>query len=214
MAEPQQYQFKELEKFQLYTETPGVSGKRSRLTFSSYRGNPRITVFTNVPNDTGKGVLYAAMNPETFLIFLDLMEKLAREPKEDKFKIDCSTILKAAEGEERSNEKTLLSELYCGRDANGVIWISVISPNRPKIKFEYKVSDFHKIYHGDGRPFTEQELSSVQAMATIRALREVMIAHMGEIKPPYVPGSNGNQAKSAPAAASKVSTSGFDDISF
>lgn len=215
MAEPQQqHQFKELDKFQLFAEAPGAPGKRSRLTYSSYRGNPRITVFTNVPNDTGKGILHSAMNPETFLIFLDLLEKLARDPKEDKYKIDCSTILKSAEGEERSTEKTLLSELYFGRDANGVIWISVISANRPKIKFEYKVSDFHKIHHGDGRPFTETELSSVQVLATVRALREVLIPHMGELKAPYVPNSNGYNSKPAAAAPSKVSASGFDDISF
>ena len=75
MTTPQEtpvFQFKQLEKFVMYTNAPGVEGKRSSLHWSTYRGNPRISVFTGVPNDIGKGVINAAMNPETYLIFLDL----------------------------------------------------------------------------------------------------------------------------------------------
>jgi hypothetical protein len=211
MSEPVQYQFKELEKFQIFTETPGVPGKRSRLGYSSYRGNPRITVFTNVPNDSGKGVINAPMNPETFLVFLDLLEQIARNPAEDKYKIDCWTIIKAPEGAERNTEKTLISELYFGRDKQGVIWMSVVAPNRPRIKFEYRISDFHKIFKGDGSPLNESESSTVQTLATIRALREVMMAHMGDIKPPYTPNGDNSSRK---AVTNKVSTANFDDVSF
>lgn len=210
MSEQQFYPFKELEKFQLFTETPGVPGKRSRLGFSSYRGNPRITVFTNVPNDTGKGVINAPMNPETFLVFLDLLEKVALNPAESKHKIDCWTVMRAAEGQEANREKTLLSELYFGRDAAGLIWISVTAPNRPRIKFDYRISDFHKIYKGDGTQLTEGESSTLQAMATIRALREVMIVHMSELKPPYIPGE-----KPAAKTYNKPSENkDFDDLNF
>ena len=70
-TEEKTYEFKQLEKFTLVTKAPGADGKNSLLLWSSYRGNPRITVFTGVPNDTGKGVLHAAMNPETFLMKLN-----------------------------------------------------------------------------------------------------------------------------------------------
>jgi len=215
MAEPQQaqvYQFKELEKFQLFTETPGVAGKRSRLGYSSYRGNPRITVFTNVPNDTGKGMINAAMNPETFLTFLDLFEVCAKSETEIKYKIDCYTTQRPIEGQEVSKEKILSSELYFGKDNTGLVWLSVTAPNRPRIKFDMKTSDFHKIYKSDGKALTEAEGSMYQALATITALRAVFLGHMSELRPPYVPKDNMGQGSRAPARA--VSPAGFDDITF
>ena len=212
MSEVQQYPFKQLEKFQLYTEAPGAPGKRSRLGYSSYRGAPRITVFTNVPNDSGKGVINAPMNPETFIVFMNLLEAVARNPAETKNKIDCWTILRSTEGQEVNKEKTLLSEVYFGRDANGVVWISVTAPNRPRIKFDFKISDFHKIYKGDGTQLTEAESSTLQTLATVTALREIMMTHMSELAPPYVPNTNGNRDnKSQPKA---VNTAEFDDLTF
>lgn len=212
-AQPQVFQFKELEKFQLFTETPGVAGKRSRLGYSSYRGNPRISVYTNVPNDTGKGMINAAMNPETFLAFLDLFEQVAKGNAETKFKIECYTIQRAVEGQETSKEKILASELYFGRDSNGIIWISVTAPNRPRIKFDFKLSDFHKIFKEDGKPLSDTEGSSLQAMATITALRSVFLGHMSDLRPPYTPNKDGaGMGSRAPAKA--VTSAGFDDITF
>lgn len=211
MAEPQVvYPFKELEKFQIFTETPGVEGKRSRLGWSSYRGNPRINVFTNVPNDAQKGMMSAAMNPETFLIFLNMLEEFAVKPGEQKAKIDCYTIPRAIEGQERSTDKILASEIYFGRDAQGILWISVVVANRPKIKFEFKISDFHKIYKGDGTQLTPADGSSLQTLATVKALRTVFMEHMSELRPPYVPNGQGVSK----SVASKVQSEGFDDITF
>ena len=211
MSEPQVYTFKELEKFQMYTPAPGAQGKRSALRYSSYRGNPRLSLFTNVPNDSNRGMLNAAMNPETFLIFLDLLEKIARDPGPGKYKIDCMTTPRAPEGAERSTEKILGAELYFGRDENGIVWISVTAPNRPRIKFEYRLSEFHKVYKGDGTALTESEGSTLQALATVLALREVFLTHMGELRPPYVP--NGTKAESGKPAA-KFDSAGFDDLTF
>lgn len=219
MAEPQQqeHQFKELEKFQMYTNAPGAEGRRSRLGFSSYRGNPRITVFTGVQNDSGKGVINAAMNPETFLIFLNLLERVAKADKEDKFKVDCDTLLKSNDGQ-RSQERTLASSIIAGKDAEGVMWISVVAENRPKIKFEFTVSDFHRLYHGNGQQFSKAESSVLQTLATIDALRAIFTTHASELRPPYNPDANGkgqgrggygNKA-SKPAAAAET----FDDLTF
>lgn len=217
MSEQQQYPFKELEKFHLFTDAPGAEGKRSRLSWSSYRGNPRIGIFTNVPNDLSKGMMNAAMNPETFLIFLNLFEDIAKKSVENKAKIDCYTLPRTPDGEERSQEKILASEVYFGRDANGILWISVVIPNRPKIKFDFKISDFHKIYKGDGTQLSEAEGSTLQTLATIKALREVFMGHMGDIRPPYIPNSSsaGNKngyTKSTPAKSENSKE--FDDLSF
>ena len=142
---------------------------------------------------------------------MELLERVTHDPKESKYKIECYTTLRK-EGNERSNERILKSELYFGRDTNGVIWISVVAPNRPKIKFEYRISDFHKIFKGDGSQLSEAESSTLQATATIRALRGVMTTYMGELRPPYTPNTNSAAKMQTPTA--KVSSEGFDDLTF
>jgi hypothetical protein len=210
-APAQQFEFKELEKFQMYTDAPGVPGKRSRLIFSSYRGNPRITVFTGVPGDSHKGVMNAPMNPETFLIFLNMLEKVAKTPDESEYTIVCDTLPKAEEGKQRSNEKIHLADVKFGRDSQGVVYISVQGKNRPLIFFKFKVSDFHKLLKKDGVPFNEMESSSLQALASLQGIRDAIGSHMGVLKAPFVPGE-----KSANVSNSFSSTvkEDFKDITF
>jgi hypothetical protein len=185
----QQHQFKELDKFTMYTNAPGVENRRSRLQWSSYRGNPRITVFTGVPTDTNKGVISAAMNPETFFVFLELMKEVIESRGETRRKIDCDTNLKAADNT-MTKERILSSSIVFGKDSAGVVWISLVAENRPKIKFDFKISDYHRIYQEDGTQFTEAQASCLQARAATTALKEIMAVHAAELRPPYVPGAN------------------------
>ncbi len=215
VPEQQVYPFKQLDKFQMFTEAPGVPGKRSRLVWVSYRGNPRITVFTNIPNDASKGIINAPMNPETFLVFMDMLESVAKDPNESKFKIDCWTNAKNPNNPDGPRDRILISEVYFGRDDKGIIWISLIAPNRPRIRFSFVVSDFHKIYKGSGEQFTERESSTVQTLAIVRALRGAMNIHMSEIAPPYVPlGQTPASRPNAPAQPAASSAKQFDDIDF
>lgn len=210
------YEFKELDKFQMFTDAPGAEGKRSRLVWSSYRGNPRVTVFTQVPNDTNKGILNAAMNPETFLVFLDMLEQVARKNEECKYKLANYTLIRTGEDDNRKQrgEKVLASDLWFGRDNGGLVWISVVAENRPKIKFDFKISDFHKLYKGDGNALTDAEASSLQALAVIRALRDVMMMHMGELRQrPDAPAPR-QGARSYDNSSSKPANKGFDDLNF
>ena len=204
------HEFKELDKFILYTDAPDAPGKRSRLTWSTYRGNPRITVFTSVPNDSGKGIINAPMNPETFIILMNELERIAKNPGEEKIKLTCLTTVKREDGQ-RSQERTLLSDVWVGRDSAGIVWMSVIAEGRPKIKFEFHVSDFHKLTHGDGTAFSAAESSALQALAYVIGTRNAILPHTADIRPPYVP--NGRAANSKPASAAVANTN-FDDITF
>lgn len=212
MAEAQPvFEFKELEKFQMYADAPNTPNKRSRLTFSTYRGNPRITVFTSVPGDSHKGVINAPMNPETFLIFLNMLEKVAMTGDESEYTIVCETTPKAEEGKPRSQERIHLSDVKFGRDSQGIVYISVQAPNRPLVYFKFRVSDFHKLLKKGGVPFSEMESSSLQAIAALRGIREAIGVHISILKAPYVPGE-----KSANVSTTIKSTvkEDFTDITF
>ena len=218
MSEEQQttpIRINEILRFSMFTDAPGVEGKRSRLAWSVRDGNPRVTVYTNIPTDTiQKGVLSAPMNPETFFIFLDLFEKVALGDNGIKYKIDCYTSFRKEDG--TYTDKTLQSELWFGKDDQGVIWISVNAPSRPKIKFDFKVYDYHKIYKGDGTQISESEASALQALAVIKAMRNIYVPLVGALKQPN-PGIskpftdqkvyNGN-----PATAQANPT--FEDVNF
>lgn len=177
-------QIQDLNKIMMFTETPGVQGKRSKLAWSVRDGAPRITIFTNDPKDqTNKGVIYAPMNPETFYIFADLFEDAIKGPSGAKYKIDCLTSARDSAGNLKPEEKALLSEIWFGKDENGLVWISCVSATRPKIKFIFRVSDYHRIFI-DGEALTEAKASCAQAMATIRILKNAFYSHAAAIRVP------------------------------
>jgi len=200
----------ELEKFAMFMNAPGAEGKRSKLSWYIREGSPRITVYTNIPSDTiNRGAISAAMNPETALIFLDLFEKGILDNNAFKYKLECFTTPWSDTGERL--DKKVTSELWFGKDNTGMVWISILSDNRPKIKFEFKISDWHRIFHADGTQFTEVEGSVLQAMAVIKAMRNIITSHASIFRQPPQP----QTAK--PSADSFVSSpapkgSEFDDV--
>lgn len=193
--QPEKIKILDFDKLQMWTPTPGAPGKRAKLGFSIRDGNPRITVFTNDPKDTiNKGIIYAAMNPETFFAFLALFEKVIKSQEEVKTKIDCFGT--RWENDKPTKERILISELYFGRTAEGIVWISLVAENRPKIKFDFKISDFHGIFRGDGKQISEAESSQLEALAKLGLLRTIysnMIAKAIENPAPKPDRAQGNR---------------------
>jgi hypothetical protein len=218
--QPEKIKILDFDKFQMWTPTPGAEGKRAKLGFGIRDGNPRITCFTNDPKDTiSKGIIYAAMNPETFFAFLTMFEKVIKSTGEVKNKIDCFGM--RWENDKPTKDRILISELYFGRTADGIIWISLVAENRPKIKFDFRISDFHGIFHGDGTQITEAESSQLEAMAKLGLLRSVysnMIAKQIENptpRPQNTQGNRGNFNKSGDSSANKsTANTVMDDLPF
>lgn len=167
-------------RLSMWTPTPGVENKRARLSFGMLDVNPRITIFTNNPEDkVNKGVLSAAMNPETFMMFLNRFEAITRGPADKKEKIPCY----------QGKERVKVSDLIFGKDADGFCWLSVVAPNRPNIKFTFKMSDWHELQLADGTKFSETDCSVLEAQAKIQILRTIYGQYFAEVmktpKPDY-----------------------------
>jgi hypothetical protein len=157
-------------RFQLWTPTPGAEGKRARLAFGIRDGNPRVTVFTNDPNDkVDKGVIFAGIDPETFFAFLMDFERIVRQNKEDKNKLDCYR--SRWENDKPTSDRILGSTLRYGKDADGIVWICLEADNRPKIRFNFKLSEWHAFVKSDGNHISEAEGSVYSALAKIALLR-------------------------------------------
>lgn len=210
----------DFERLSMWTPTPGAAGKRARLAFGIRDGNPRITVFTNDPNDKiSNGVIYAAMNPETFYSFLELFSSVLRAKEETKYKINCFGT--RWENDKPTKEKILVSDLCFGRDAEGVIWICVIAENRPKIKFEFAISDYHLLMDSDGKQFDKARASRLEAGAKLALLHDVYgIAITKNLENPTprpnkdARGGFKKSGNTSSPAASKKTDELFGDIDF
>lgn len=211
--EVQQPRILDFNRLAMWTPSPGVENKRARLSFGILDISPRITIFTNNPNDTiGKGIIAAAMNPETFFTFLNRLEVIAKGPAGNKEKIECFT----------GKERVKVSDLVFGKDEEGFVWLSIIAPNRPNIKFIFEMSDWHTIQRGDGTKFTPSECSVLEAAAKIQVLRNIYTQHFADIlktpRPDYNALRNNQKEypKKTEAPKKEAVTPGitFEDIDF
>lgn len=194
---------KQLAKFNMYTPAPGVEGKRSSLIWGVRDGNPRITVFTNVPNGKGNNdVLYAGIAPEEFFIFLNEFEKICNGPNNQKQKMECYG----------GKEKVLISNLVYGKDENGICWISLTAEGKPRIQFQFTISDYHKFIKSDGQSLSPSEASVAKALGAISAIRRIYTTFASEFAQPFNGRqSNGNQTSTSSRPVQELPE---DDILF
>ena len=57
-----------------------------------------------------------------------------------------------------------------------MVWVSVILPNRPKIKFSFGPSDFYNLVHKSGEQVSKAEASVMWAKGWIALMRQ-MVPH-------------------------------------
>lgn len=205
---------RELDKFALFVDAPGNPGKRSRLVWGIFNGNPRISVFTNVQSDqnTRYGIISAPMDPQNFLAFLMLFERVIKGQVE-KIKVDCLSSPRDKDG--KAGDIRKISEIFVGKNADGVIWISVVDVDekRPKIVFEFQKSIYHQFYKADGTPFSSGECSQLIAMATCDALKEGYRSLTTQLRP-VNPNAGQRNEERKPAPSKPASNFELDEISF
>jgi uncharacterized membrane protein YgcG len=168
-------------KLHLSTPCPTAKGKYSSLQVNLFSNNPRITVYTNDPDDQGEskqyGKITANLDAQVFMVFLGALAKIIDGPagQEDKVKIENKNFI--FPGGKRSESPVVQSELHFGKDAEGVVWVSVTARDRPRIKFPFGKSDFHTLFHKTGEQYSNGEQSALFARGWVR-LMENMLAHL------------------------------------
>lgn len=163
------------EKLTMWAPSPNAPGRSARLEYSLLENCPRITIFTGDPSENSKennfGKIFGAMDPQSFYIFMSLLEQAANAKEEFKTKIENKGY--TFFGGKRSETPVVLSETIVGRDKDGIVWMSVVAPNRPRIKFPFTISEYHNIVRGDGSQPTAPEISSMVAKATVKILQSI-----------------------------------------
>lgn len=205
--------FNNLKRWTLFTKAPGVEGRTSRLQWVVRDANPRITVYTGIPNDPGYGMISAAMNPETFFVMLELLERIALGEPNTKNMITCKTSSRTEDG--TTGERRLVSTVWLGKDAEGIVWISVVAADetRPKIKFEFQISFYHELLKSNGTALSAAESSVLQTISVVKALRNIYSIHTSEFAP-RVERSQNYKSNKPTTTTNKTGISFDDDISF
>lgn len=152
---------------------PKIDGadKPPTLQVRMDRNNVHILVWTNKPSDKFGGNLSARMDSIVFNMFMQkLTDVINGEP-------GCKEYVENKFKPREKKELEIMSQLVFGKDKEGRVYISVISPDesRPKIKFVFKNSYFHRFVHGStGEPYTEAEVSVLTAKAWQKLLGDMV----------------------------------------
>jgi hypothetical protein len=211
MSEIDTDRIQELDKATMFTNCPTAEGKRSKMSWSVRKTYPRISVFTNDPMDKSNGLISAPIDTLVLHSALSIMEKTINAENESKQKLDI--YVSKWENGQRTNERELLATLWIGKNSHGINWISLISsdPTRPKIIFEYQLSDYYNFFKADGTPYTKAEGSNLALAASIRLIRNFFenspYATATPNKPPRQPGLKEFSTDPTP-------TSTFEDVNF
>ena len=156
-----------------------AKGKMATLKWGLVKNNPRITVFTNDPDDTvDNGRISANLDARTFFAFMSLISEAVLAKESFKVKIDNSNF--SFFGGKRSDTPSVVSSLWVGRDEDGTIWISVTAPKHPSIRFVFSSTDFHNFYHSNGEQYTKSEYSQLFAKAYVSMLTPLMTTAMAQ----------------------------------
>jgi hypothetical protein len=172
-----------LDNKKLQMSAKNQEGKFASLQWGLFANNPRITVYTNVDSDrdTNYGKISANMDTPAFYGFLNLLRQaidfIPGTGGKDEFKNSIENKNFIFPGGKRSEKPVVQSELFVGKDKEGVLWMGVMAKDRPRIKFNFQLSDFHLLKHGTGEYYSAAEASKVAAEAYWNILTE-MLAHM------------------------------------
>jgi hypothetical protein len=214
MAEPV-IEIRELAKFNMYTPAPNTPGKMSRLAWCSKDSNPLLTVFTGVAGDTqGKGVMSLWMTPELFLNFVNRAVEFCVNKETGRF------IIESFQRDKDSNTLTPREQLVFGKTPEGIVYIAVTLEGRPKIKFDFQMGERYRFLKDDGSYLSPEELSTMTAINTLNAVRDIYVDIFSGFRKPYGTISNASvpttQTPIAKAAAASASITSIhdDDIPF
>jgi len=182
-------------KLNLNAPCPSAPGKVSSLIWSIVANNPRLVVYTNDPNDTKDyGKISANLDMPVFYTLLAMLDKVINTEGEIKYKLENKNFI--FPGGKRSEKPVVTSEIWFGKDKDGLIWISVTARDRPKIKFVFTHSDYHHFQNADGTPVSQSDVSMYVAKGYLSILENMVasLAVANYVEPPKREDTGGNKS--------------------
>jgi hypothetical protein len=142
-------------------ETNDPQVRRARLVLSFRDGNPRITVYTG--QKSASGVISFPCEAVHVTTIFNYLKEIANSEPGTKITVDSLTTKYT--DNKPTNELDLVSTLHIGKSKEGIVYISVISENKPKIVFSIKPSRFHIFRDAEKNIIPESVISSKMAVS-------------------------------------------------
>lgn len=158
--------------FNMVEPSQTEGGKASSLIFSQRKGWPRITVFYG--DSVNRYNIYAPMDITTMLYLLDKLKSLIDEPNGSKYKIDCYNLFQDKDNPNVRTKK-ICSEVWFGKDDDGIIWISLKDKLKesPSIRFKFTISNFIAIYENGVEITDPSKRSAIAVKGRVDGLKQL-----------------------------------------
>lgn len=168
-----------LDNQKLKLQAKNEQGRNANLSWNLFSNNPRVTVWTGVDGDKDNGKITGAFDTLGFYQFLEgLKMAIAFRPTEGAKEFRNKVELMRPNfkpGGGRPDGVVKASEVWYGKDADGVVWLSLCAYQRPMIKFILVPNEYHQFRHATGEALSPGEASTLLAApAYIRALELIM----------------------------------------
>lgn len=204
-----------LDRYTLFASANNAAGRRARLVWSVRDGLIRATVFTNDPADSDpKQMISLPIDASVFGSLMDLVVRCARSKEETRFIADIFAPVR--DDAKKIVDKSNIGQVLVGRDADGIVWMSLQVEGRPKVKCVFSPGNFVTFKKADGTEFAQNEASSLYAIGYTEMLRSTMNHLVAAGAQTYVPKSrdsnvpaSGGQKKAATAPSGD-----FDDVPY
>lgn len=156
----------------------------ANLSWSIRMGYPRVSVYTDNRRDM-KGsfdfnkLITAPFDAITINTFLDNFKRVILNKDAIKLSIKCFNVKYV--NDVKTDQVYLQATVICGKDADGVIYLAVVSDDKEKVKFELLPGKWHVFVDENGGEISNKgELSYIHAMAYYNRLKSLMDKYLAD----------------------------------
>lgn len=161
----------------LYAEKLPEGTGRPAFSWYFQNNNPRIDVYTNMPNDPDNGKIRADIGINVAYEILCELEDLSESTTDEEYNARWENHGRTwNRAENRSNkELSPKSNIVVGRDKKGRIYIALLSVggDRPKIRFYFGENIYRKLYI-NGQPASDAELSRRAVRGWLKSIEHLL----------------------------------------
>lgn len=158
----------------MFTNVPDIEGGTATLRWEFRDGNPRITVWFRDPAmPENVNFVTAAMDPDVFGVLIENIRNIAKEGGREEYKNMLPCYGNLYENNLLVSKRSLKAEVWYGRNKEGLIWISVNAPGKPRAVFTFAMSTWHDLYNAKGDKYSEADLSCMMAISKMNTIEKV-----------------------------------------
>ena len=190
----------------------GKQSARARFSWGILGDTVRMTVFTNVPEDTtNRGMINATLGHVEFTIFIAKFNAIASGPNGASDKIE--SLIPVRGDDNKITDQRIMGTLHFGKSDDGMVWIAIKDEGRPDIRFIFEPNRYTHFFT-NGQLCSPQENSILYAKGRMSSLKTTVDAIVAQQIQNKEPRQQGGQAP-AQAGATPKTPGGYDEeISF